>query len=69
MLVSYHADISMDIIVDYGREQFIIELKIWHGDTEHKAAYDQLAGYLRSKVIWLRLICGKRRTASRKRLG
>jgi hypothetical protein len=39
----------MDIVVDYGQEQFIIELKIWHGETEHKAAYEQLAGYLRSK--------------------
>jgi hypothetical protein len=39
----------MDIVVDYGRDQFIIELKLWHGETEHKAAYEQLAGYLRSK--------------------
>jgi hypothetical protein len=39
----------MDIVVDYGQDQFIIELKIWHGETEHKAAYEQLAGYLRSK--------------------
>lgn len=39
----------MDIVVDYGREQFIIELKIWRGETAHEAAYEQLAGYLRSK--------------------
>jgi hypothetical protein len=39
----------MDIVVDYNREQFIIELKIWHGEAGHEAAYDQLAGYLRSK--------------------
>jgi hypothetical protein len=39
----------MDIVVDYNHEQFIIELKIWHGEEAHEAAYDQLAGYLRSK--------------------
>jgi hypothetical protein len=45
----------MDIVVDCGnsvadnREQFIIELKLWHGEAGHEAAYDQLAGYLRSK--------------------
>ncbi|MDR3171969.1 MAG: hypothetical protein LBU17_10140 [Treponema sp.] len=39
----------MDIVVDYNREQFIVELKIWHGEAGHEAAYDQLAGYLRSK--------------------
>jgi hypothetical protein len=39
----------MDIVVDYNHEQFIIELKIWHGEEAHEAAYEQLAGYLRSK--------------------
>jgi hypothetical protein len=39
----------MDIVVDYNREQFIIELKIWHGEEAHDAAYEQLASYLRSK--------------------
>lgn len=39
----------MDIVVDYNREQFIIELKLWHGEEAHEAAYKQLAGYLRSK--------------------
>jgi hypothetical protein len=39
----------MDIVVDYNREQFIIELKLWHGEVGHTAAYEQLAGYLRSK--------------------
>jgi hypothetical protein len=39
----------MDIVVDYNREQFIIELKLWHGEAGHDAAYEQLAGYLRSK--------------------
>jgi len=22
----------MDVVVDFGRDQFIVELKIWHGD-------------------------------------
>jgi hypothetical protein len=39
----------MDIVVDYNREQFIIELKLWHGEAGRTAAYEQLAGYLRSK--------------------
>ena len=39
----------MDIIVDFGREQFIIELKLWRGEAEHKKAYEQLLGYMESK--------------------
>jgi len=36
----------MDLVVDYGREQFIIELKIWRGEQYEKEAYEQLCGYL-----------------------
>ena len=39
----------MDIVVDFSREQFIIELKLWKGEAEHGKAYEQLAGYLSSK--------------------
>ena len=39
----------MDIVVDYSREQFIIELKLWKGEAKHNKAYEQLAGYLSSK--------------------
>ena len=39
----------MDIVVDFAHEQFIIELKLWRGEVEHERAYEQLAGYLRSK--------------------
>jgi hypothetical protein len=39
----------MDIVVDYGSEQFIIELKLWRGKVAHTEAYAQLAGYLRDK--------------------
>ena len=39
----------MDIIVDFGHEQFIIELKLWKGEAEHNKAYEQLAGYMEGK--------------------
>jgi hypothetical protein len=39
----------MDIVVNSNHEQFIIELKLWHGEAGHEAAYEQLAGYLQSK--------------------
>jgi hypothetical protein len=39
----------MDIVVDYGRQQFIIELKLWHGEEAEQKAWQQLAGYLQSK--------------------
>ena len=39
----------MDIVVDFGREQFIIELKIWRGGQQEQEAYQQLLGYMDSK--------------------
>ncbi|MDR0908851.1 MAG: hypothetical protein LBM77_03710 [Spirochaetaceae bacterium] len=39
----------MDIVVDYGKDQFIIELKMWHGDAYEEKAYQQLTDYLQSK--------------------
>jgi len=39
----------MDIVVDFGSEQFIIELKLWKGEAGHSKAYEQLAGYMDSK--------------------
>jgi len=38
-----------DVIVDYGAEQFVVELKRWYGEAAHEKAYDQLCGYLESK--------------------
>lgn len=35
-----------DVIVDYGGEQFIIEMKIWHGDEYHRKGELQLIQYL-----------------------
>ena len=40
---------KMDLVIDYLKQQFIIELKRWYGDSRHEAAYEQLAGYLKSK--------------------
>ncbi|MCL1918873.1 MAG: AAA-like domain-containing protein [Peptococcaceae bacterium] len=39
----------MDIVLDYNKEQFIIELKIWHGEKHKEEAYSQLLGYMSSK--------------------
>ena len=35
-----------DVIVDYRGKQYIIEMKIWHGEEYHKRGERQLAGYL-----------------------
>lgn len=39
----------MDIVVAYGGEEHIIELKVWHGESKHKDAYKQLSGYMNSR--------------------
>ena len=39
----------MDIVVDIGRQQFIIEMKIWRGAQYQAEAYEQLYSYLESK--------------------
>ena len=39
----------MDIVVDFGRDQFIIELKLWRGEQYEREAYEQLLGYIDSK--------------------
>jgi len=38
-----------DLIIDYGHQQFIVELKIWHGEQKREKAYEQLIKYLDSK--------------------
>jgi len=42
---------KIDLVIDYLKQQFILELKIWHGDSKHEDAYEQLANYLKSKNI------------------
>ena len=39
----------MDIVVTYGKEEHIIELKLWHGDQYWKDGIEQLEGYLDSR--------------------
>ncbi|MCL2159428.1 MAG: AAA-like domain-containing protein [Oscillospiraceae bacterium] len=52
---SYHIESEtrnqrrMDIVVDYGREQFIIELKIWRGEQYNQEAYEQVLDYMKIK--------------------
>ncbi len=38
----------MDVVVDYGDRQYIVELKLWHGAKKQEDAYEQLYGYLES---------------------
>jgi len=38
-----------DLIIDYGNQQFIVELKLWHGEQKHEKAHEQLIKYLDSK--------------------
>ena len=40
---------KMDLVVDFGEDQFIVELKIWRGEVKRQENYAQLAGYLEKK--------------------
>jgi hypothetical protein len=40
---------KMDLVIDFLKQQFILELKIWYGDSKHESAYEQLASYLKQK--------------------
>lgn len=35
-----------DVVVDYNGEQFVIELKLWHGNAYNERGEEQLLGYL-----------------------
>jgi hypothetical protein len=39
----------MDLVVTYGKQEFIIELKIWRGDKYEESGRDQLAAYLATR--------------------
>ncbi len=41
----------MDLVVTYDRQEFIIELKIWHGDKYEEKGRDQLSGYLATRGL------------------
>ena len=42
---------KIDLVIDYLTQQFILELKIWYGESKHEDAHEQLAKYLKSKNI------------------
>ncbi len=49
-----------DIVVDYHGNRYIIELKIWHGETYEQSGREQLAGYLKRYELsegWLLSFC------------
>ena len=39
----------MDLVVTYGKQEFIVELKIWRGDKYEQRGRDQLAEYLAAR--------------------
>ncbi len=39
----------MDLVVTYDKQEFIVELKIWHGDKYEELGRDQLSGYLATR--------------------
>lgn len=39
----------MDLVVNYDKQEFIVELKIWHGDKYEEKGRDQLSGYLATR--------------------
>ena len=42
---------KIDLVVDFLKQQFIIELKLWYGNKKHEEAYEQLSKYLKAKNI------------------
>jgi hypothetical protein len=40
---------KMDLVIDYAKQQFILEIKRWYGKSKHEDAYQQLTNYLKSK--------------------
>ena len=40
---------KIDILVQYKQEEYIIEVKIWRGEAYERRAYDQIAGYVKSR--------------------
>ncbi len=39
----------MDLVVTYDKQEYIVELKIWHGDKYEELGRDQLSGYLANR--------------------
>ena len=41
----------MDLVVDFGPQQFVVELKLWHGEKRHEDSYSQIWDYLDGKGL------------------
>jgi len=41
----------MDVVLDYGKNQYIVELKLWYGEVAHRKAFSQLLGYMNAKNV------------------
>lgn len=39
----------MDVVISYGSQEHIVELKVWHGSRYRQQGLKQLAGYLDSR--------------------
>lgn len=55
----------MDVVVFYGGEEHIVELKIWHGEQAASEAYDQLTVYLltqEQQIGYLLSFCDNRKS-------
>ncbi|MBQ2115441.1 MAG: hypothetical protein II193_02490, partial [Lachnospiraceae bacterium] len=53
----------MDIVIFYGKKEYIIELKIWHGELKHGEGIEQLAEYMdirKQNKGWLLTFCFNR---------
>jgi len=67
----------MDIVVDFNKEQFIIELKLWKGEIKKEKAYEQLIGYMNTKnadkgyllIFDFRINASKEKTTERIQIG
>ena len=61
----------MNVVVFYGTREYIVELKIWHGEQAAEEAYEQLAGYLDSrgqKDGYLLSFCSNRKSPRKGRI-
>jgi hypothetical protein len=41
----------MDVVVIFKSQKFVVEMKIWRGETEHKKGIEQLKGYMISESV------------------
>ena len=42
---------KMDLVINFFKQQFILELKLWYGEKRHQEAYEQLVSYLKAKEM------------------